>query len=146
MTTSQVISKLIGAGAGAIVLYDSHRMGKIRSGQHQVDDVMNILPDIYMNAYKQNGTSTVAAGAKQLYLNKVMGSSIPQHIGAVRGYAKGLVTSLKDNVITLALGAGAIASRGPLGKICAAGLLISGARYVIFDVIGVGKKKYLKKI
>ena len=62
-----------------------------------------------------------------------------------KGYVKGALTSLAENIIPLALSAGTLITSGPVSKACAAATGLYGAVRGTAVAFGIGKSNPLNK-
>lgn len=140
-TAVVVVSRLIGTAAAGLLLYDAHKAGATNSAAKQKLAVAESLPDVYVDSRKQNNSSAIGSKLKDWNFKMRMDNNFGDFFNSISGYVSGAFGSLADNVIPAALTAGAIIFP-KAGVACSAGLALFGAKSLLFDTLGIGKKKY----
>lgn len=96
------------AGLGA-VLYDAHQYGKIQARTSGKNQLAESACDAYMGSTTLNSTSTIDSKLQNARLNAEMNGSIfggiRKGFAQAKGYIKGAITSLAENIVPLALSA-----------------------------------------
>ncbi len=145
MNIYSLCSKGLGVLTAGLVVYDAHKNGVITGSRNAKTNLSNTIVDEYINANNISKVSTVEMNAKKSWLRFVMDNNIKESIDSACGYVKGVWNSFVSDIIPAALATGALLSKknGLLGKACGIGLVAYGAKYLIYDVMGIGRKKYL---
>ena len=145
MNIYSLCTKLLGVTTAGLVVYDAHKNGVITSHRNAKSNVADNVVDEYINSMNTSKVSTVEANAKKSWLKFVMDNNIKEAIDASFGYVKGVWDSFVSDIIPAALATGALLTKkNSMGcKLCGIGLVAYGAKYLIYDVIGIGKRKYL---
>ncbi|MDD3236486.1 MAG: hypothetical protein PHV37_00130 [Candidatus Gastranaerophilales bacterium] len=137
-----IISKGIGAAAAGMMLYDAGRAGVVNSAKTQKCYTADRLPDQYINSMRMNDNSAIGNKLKKGLFKWQMDDNIGEFFSSIGGFFSGAGTSLVSNVIPAALATGAIMFK-KAGKFCGLGLLACGAKYLLYDVLNVGKPKQI---
>ena len=138
-----VVSKLIGATAAGVIIYDGLRTAAIGADKIKDNNLQDRLVDQYMAATKMDAESVITNNIKKKTFEWQLGWNWPESIANIRGFFMGLGQSLSLNILPMFLAAGAIIGKkrfGGLNKICAAGLVALGAKRLVVDIWGIGKK------
>ncbi|MBQ2870280.1 hypothetical protein IJE86_01110 [bacterium] len=144
MDVSSLCSKAVGAITAGLVLYDAHKNGTITATRNAKTAVANHLVDEYVHTNKINKVSTVEVNAKKAWFRHVMDNNILEAITSAFGYVKGVCKSFVTDVIPAALATGALLLNKKGSKLCGLGLLAYGTKYLLYDVMSIGKRDYLK--
>lgn len=144
MNKLSVISKIAGAAAAGIMLYDANTAGVKRSRKEQISSTANRLPDEYVNSMRMDTASATGNVLKKKYFQWQLGQGYNEFFAGIGGYFKGLVGNLVDNVVPAALATGALVLKKG-NKACAAGLALCGVKYLLSDIMGIGKPKPLSQ-
>ncbi len=143
MNKYTIMSKAIGAAAAGIILVDSFDDAKQASRREQVRITANSLPDAYVNSNRLNSQSRIGNDLKKSFFDWRLGNGIPEFFAGIGGFFKGGVEHLTQSIIPVGLAAGALMFK-KAGRFCAAGLALMGVKFLVNDVMGVGKPKPLK--
>lgn len=146
---NKVLAKGVGvAGLGA-VLYDAHQYGKIQARTSGKNQLADSACDAYMGSTTLNSTSTIDSKLQNARFKAEMNGSIfggiRRGFAQAKGYIKGAMTSLAENIVPLALSAGTLITGGPVSKVCAAATAIYGAVRATTVAFGIGKPNPLNK-
>ena len=159
MKALSIIPKALGMLTAGLVVYDGHKNAVRTSHAQAKSSVADDMVDNYVNTLSVSKPSTVEVNAKKSWFKFCMDSTIVEKFNAVCGYVSGFVSSVVDDVIPTALAigsfipgkkvvdaAGKTTRKTPVaGLVCAAGLLLYGLNFMLFDVIGIGKRDYLNR-
>ena len=145
MNIYSICSKGLGVLTAGLVIYDAHKNGLINGPQIAKTNIANTMVDEYINANSISKVSSVEMNAKKSWFRFVMDNNIREAIDSSLGYIKGVWQSFVSDIIPAALATGAILSKknGITSKVCGVGLVLHGIKYLIYDIAGVGKHKYL---
>lgn len=141
-------SKAIGAVTAGLILYDAHKNGTIKGTMEAKRNISNTLVDHYVHSNQLDKVSSVDMNAKKTWFRYVLDNNIKEPIDATIGYIKGIGKSLVTDIIPASLATGALllSKKGSItGKMCGVGLLLYGAKYMLYDVMSLGKRDYLKE-
>lgn len=147
MGVYSLASRAIGALTAGLVLYDSHKNGTISATMKTKQAIASNLVDEYVQSNQIGTVSTVEMTAKKAWFRHALDNKIKEPFNAVKGYVSGFCKSFVNDVIPASLATGALLlskKDGIAGKMCGLGLLIYGAKYLLYDVMSVGKRDYLK--
>jgi len=147
MDIYSVASRAIGAVTAGLVLYDAHKNGTINGTTNAKNNIANTLVDQYVQSNQINKVSSVDMNAKKAWFRYMLDSNIKEPFDATLGYISGVFKSLTTDIIPAALATGALLlskKDGVSGKLCGLGLLAYGAKYLLYDVMSIGKRDYLK--
>ncbi len=142
-------SKALGVMTAGIIAYDAHKSGTINGTMTAKKNVANTMVDHYVQSNNISKLSTIEANSKKAWFRFVMDNNIKEFFDATVGYIGGFVSNVVDNVVPAALATGTLvcgAKKAPkVGKLCGLGLLLYGAKYMLFNVMSLGKRDYLKE-
>ncbi len=142
MNKFTVMSKIAGTAAAGLLLFDANARGVVNSRKEQINTTANRLPDQYINSMRMDKFSVTGNKLKKSFFKWQMDNSIPEFFAGISGYFKGLVGNLTENVIPVALATGALLFN-KAGRFCAVGLGLCGLKYLMYDVMSIGKPKTL---
>lgn len=149
MKIGSLATKTFGILTASILAYDAHKCGTMNSTMKAKRNVANSMVDHYIHSNQISKPSTIEANSKKAWFRFVMDNNIGECINSVLGYVGGVVGSFVDNIIPASLATGAIIcgpKKAPMvGKLCSLGLLAYGLKFLLYDVMSVGKKNYLKE-
>ena len=136
------------AGLGA-VLYDAHQYGKIQARTSGKNQLAESACDAYMGSTTLNSTSTIDSKLQNARLNAEVNGSIfggiRKGFAQAKGYIKGAITSLAENIVPLALSAATLVTGGVASKILGAATAIYGGVRAATVAFGIGKPNPLSK-
>lgn len=136
------ISKAVGAATAGLMLFEANHQGLVNSKKTQLNTTANRLPDEYINSMRMEKRSLFGNGLKKQFFRWQLDNSIPEFFGGIKGYFKGVEENLVSNLIPVALATGALLFK-KAGRFCAVGLGLCGAKYLLYDVMSIGKPKAL---
>ena len=145
MNIYSICTKGLGALSAGLVAYDAHKHGVTMGTMHSKSNLAANMTDEYINAHSISKVSSVELNAKKSWFRFVMDNNIKESIDTALGYVKGCWESFVSELVPATLATGALLSKknSVFGKVCGLGLVIYGAKYLVYDVIGFGKRKYL---
>lgn len=147
MDVYSAASKAIGAVTAGLILYDAHKNGTIRGTMEAKQNIADTLVDHYVQSNQLGKVSSVEMNAKKTWFRFILDNNIREPFDATLGYIKGFWQGLVTDIVpaTLATGALLLSKKGGVsGKLCGLGLLAYGAKYLLYDVMSIGKRDYLK--
>lgn len=146
---NKVLAKGVGVVGLGAVLYDAHQYGKIQARTSGKNQLADSACDAYMGSTTLNSTSTIDSKLQNARFKAEMNGSIfggiRRGFAQAKGYIKGALTSLAENIVPLALSAGTLVTSGPVSKVCAAATAIYGAVRGTTVAFGIGKPNPLNK-
>lgn len=136
-----IVSKGIGIIAAGMILHDAHKVGKAVRNVNRKSRVADNITDEYMNNRKMPNFNLSLMNAKNHVLRFKLDNNFPELGYGVEGYIKGFKIIVTDNILPALLATGAILSGKFAGRMCALGLLLYGAKILLYDVLSVSKPK-----
>jgi hypothetical protein len=143
MDKLKVASKILGGVAAGCVLYNAHKAGKINSNESIKNTQANRTFSLYTNSRKMQNRDFLTSNLKDYYFKKSSDWSFPEKLSAIGGYIKGAFSQMADDVVPAVLATGTLLSKR-FSKFFGVALGIYALKYLIFDVIDIGRPKYLK--
>lgn len=143
MNKYTVIAKVTGAAAAGLMLFEANAAGLHHSKIEQLETTANRLPDEYVKSMRMEKLSPTGNELKKEFFKWQLDNNILEFFAGIKGYAKGIVGSLSENIIPVALATGALMFKKAAGRVCAVGLGLCGAKYLLYDVFSIGKPKIL---
>lgn len=145
MNIVSLCSRGLGVLTAGLVLYDAHKNGVLTGVRNAKSNLADTIVDQYINSTNISKVSTVELNTKKNWFRFVMDNNIKESVDSSFGYVKGAWDSFVSDIIPATLATGAIISKknSVSGKLFGLGLVAYGAKYLVFDVMGVGKRRYL---
>lgn len=143
MNIVNIATKVAGGITAGLVLYNAHDVGKKVSKENVKECCANRMTGFYMNSHRMDDRSPLTGKLKDWYFRTNADWSIPDKFNAFTGYVRGLFSQVAADIIPAVLATGALLSK-KLGKFFAVGLGIYAIKYLLCDVIDIGRKNYLK--
>lgn len=142
------VAKTTGYVGLAAVVYDAHKLGKVRAGETRREAIATAGLDAYMDSKQLNKPSCLMSEIQNKRFDMEMKGQLFNQVrnffNSAKGYVKGVAESLVSNVVPLALSAVTVLTKGKVSKVAATGLAAYGAVDVARNAFGVGKEHYLK--
>lgn len=149
MNIAAICSKTIGIVSAGLIMYDAHKNGQIMSTMNAKQNIADTMVDQYIQSNNISKLSTVEANTKKAWFRFVMDNNIKEPIDSTIGYVKGFLESVVNDIIPAVFATGAIVFGGKklptVGKLCSLGLIAYGLKYMLFDIMSLGKRDYLKE-
>lgn len=146
MSVGKYLAPVAGGIALALIGYDSHIAGKIRSGSYEKNHKAESLEHHLMADQKQESASTLKGEMKKELLKYHMDENFSGFFTGTIGYFKGVTSMLTRNVIPLTLAIGTFAGIGNKGiirntvaKASGIGLAAYGVITLAQEIFGIGK-------
>ena len=140
---AKLLTKAVGAGALYLGLKDAHICGIAGKNKNPQAKIAQRYPDMYINSQRMDTLNTmpvITSQVKNAWFNLFADDTIMGRFHAITGYLSGLMFGLVNNVVPLALGAGAaLLKRG--GGICAALLGLGATVKFLTNVTGMDSYK-----
>ena len=138
----KILVKTVGAAALGCVGYDAYKKAKWQAKTRYKNTSADLMTRIHMTAQSTDELSATRSKIKNSINEWYMTNGITPHFSAIGGFISGAVSSLVDNVVPFGLAAGTLMlNKG--AKYCAFGLGLYAAKFLITDVLGIGKPDYL---
>lgn len=143
MNKAYIASKIAGGLAAGYVLYNAHYAGKMSSAENVKRKAANRIGSYYMDSRRMEDRSIITSKLKDTYFRSNADWNLPDKINAVTGYIGGAFSQMAADVIPAGLATGALLSK-KYAKYFGLGLLGYGIKYLICDVMDLGRPNYLK--
>jgi len=143
MTNFNLLAKIAGGVTAGLVLYSTHKTAKRISAEHVKTCAADRMTKHYMESRRADNRGPVTSGLKDWVFKENASMNLPDTFNAVTGYCKGAFQQLASNIVPAALATGALLGKG-LSKFFGAGLLVYGVKYLLCDVLGIGRINNLK--
>ena len=145
MNMASLCSKGLGVLTAGLVLYDAHKNGLMTGVRNAKSNISDTIVDQYINSNNISKVSTVELNTKKTWFRFIMDNNVKEAVDSSLGYVKGAWDSFVSDIIPAALATGAILSKknSTSGKLFGLGLVAYGVKYMLYDVMGIGKRRYL---
>lgn len=143
MNKFTVISKIIGATAAGVLLFDAGSFAVRNSKKESKRSLANRLPDQYVSSMRLDNPSATTNKLKKGLFKWNLDNPLPEFFAGIGGSFSGFFGSLSQNVIPAALATGALLFN-KVGRVCGVGLAVFGIKYLFSDVLNIGKKGIIK--
>lgn len=143
MNKLNVASKIAGGLAAGYVLYNANYAGTKVSAENVKRKAADRLGGYYMDSRRMEDRSIVTSKLKDTYFRSNADWNFPDKINALTGYIGGAFEQMASDIVPAALATGALISK-KYAKYFGAGLALYGAKYLVCDVMDVGRPNYLK--
>lgn len=140
-----LLVKGTGAAAIGVVGYDAHVIGRLQADSYSKRKDADACMARVSNAEYLSSPSQTTANLKDKVTNLEMDSNIRHFVNSAVGYFKGAGSMLIDSVVPLALGIGAVVTKGLSAKISAIGIGAYAGLKLFKDVLGFGHYNDLNK-
>ncbi len=143
MNKWNIAAKVAGTLTAGMVLYNAHDVGKKHSAEAVKEKTAQRLTNIYMRSRRMEDLSETTSKLKDWYFKSNADWNLPDKINAVKGYLSGAFEQITSDVVPAILATGALLSK-KLAKVFTIGMLLYGIKYILFDVIDIGRPNHLK--
>lgn len=143
MNKWNIASKIAGGLTAGFVLYNAHNVGVKHSAEKVKINSAERLTDIYQRSRHMEDRNITTSRLKDKYFRDNADWNFPDKINAFTGYVSGCFSQIASDIVPAALATGALISK-KLSKVFGIGLLAYGAKYLLCDVIDIGKPNNLK--
>ena len=143
MNKWNIAAKVAGTLTAGMVLYNAHDVGKKHSAEAVKEKTAQRLTNIYMRSRRMEDLSETTSKLKDWYFKSNADWNLPDKINAVKGYLSGAFEQITSDVVPPILATGALLSK-KLAKVFTIGMLLYGIKYILFDVIDIGRPNHLK--
>lgn len=138
-----VASKIAGGITAAAVLYNAHDVGKKTSEEYVKERCAKRMLHYYMPSRRVDDRNAMTSKLKDEYFRLNADWNLPDKINAGIGYFKGAFTQMAIDIIPAALATGALLTK-KFSKIFTAGLIAYGIKYLVCDVMDIGRPNNLR--
>ena len=142
MNLVNIATKAAGGLVAGMVLYNAHQVGKNVSKEEVKVCCADRMTDYYMKSRRMEDRSAVTNKLKDWYFRTNADWSLPDKFNAVTGYVKGAFSQIASDIIPAVLATGALLSK-KAGKFFAVGLGLYAIKYLLCDVMDIGKTNHL---
>jgi len=143
MNKLNIASKIAGGLTAGLVLYNAHQTAKNVSAENVKISTANRVTKDYINSRRMENRSAVTNNLKDWYFRYKTDWNLPDKFNALTGYIKGGFEQLSNDIVPAALATGALLGK-ELSKYFGIGLLIYGIKYLVCDVMDIGRINHLK--
>ena len=143
MNKWNIAAKVAGTLTAGMVLYNAHDVGKKHSAEHVKEKSASRLNKLYMRSRRMEDLSESTSKLKDWYFRTNADWNLPDKINAITGYVSGAFQQMASDVVPAVLATGALISK-KFAKVFSIGLLLYGIKYLLFDVIDIGRPDHLK--
>lgn len=143
MNLVNIATKAAGGIVGGMVLYNAHHVGKEVSKEHVKECCAERMTSCYIKSRRMEDRSAITSKLKDWYFRTNADWNLPDKINSVAGYVSGVFSQVANDIIPAALATGALLSK-KAGKFCAIGLGLYAIKYMLCDVMDIGRKNHLE--
>lgn len=143
MNKWNIAAKVAGTLTAGMVLYNAHDVGKKHAAENIKIRSSERLTDLFTRSRKIDDRNITTSKLKDWYFRSNADWSLPDKINGITGYISGAFSQMAMDVVPAALATGALLSK-KLSKVFTIGLLLYGIKYLVCDVIDVGRVNHLK--
>ncbi len=138
-----VASKIAGGLTAAYVLYNANYTGRKVSAENVKRKAANRMLHYYIPSRRMEDRNISTSRLKDWFFRTNADWNFPDKVNAFTGYISGAFKQITYDVIPAALATGALLSK-KYSKYFGIGLLAYGIKYLLCDVMDIGKPNYLK--
>lgn len=131
---SNIVCKTVGIAGMSAVLYDSYSVAKKNSIRVAQMDNADHFEKVHASTRTLSGESSVNSAMQKKVAEMRMDNPLFSIMGNIKGFAKGFLNTLGNNLIPVAFSALALATKGTMSKIGAWGV----AGYSLFTIAKEG--------
>ncbi|MBS4759080.1 MAG: hypothetical protein KHX03_00065 [Clostridium sp.] len=136
-------SRIAGAAAAAMVVYDAHNAGIKTSAENIKIRSSERLTDEFLKSRRMEDRSIITSKLKDKFFRDNADWNLPDKVNGVTGYFGGAITQALYDIIPAILATGALVSK-KYPKVFGAGLALYGLKYIICDVMDIGRPNNLR--
>lgn len=141
MNKLNLLSKIAGAVTIGGIAYDANKSAIRRARENVKMHIADRLPDSYLKSRRLDETSYITSKLKDRLFQEDVDSTLPDKFNAVTGYLGGLFDQLFSNIIPIGCAIGTLVA-GKASKFFGAGLLLCATKYLLSDILDIGRVKY----
>lgn len=143
MNKWNVAAKIAGTLTAGMVMYNAHDVGKKYSAENVKIKSAERITNLYTSSRRMEDRSIVTSKLKDKYFRDNADWNLPDKINAATGYVSGAFNQFASDIVPATLATGALLTK-KLSKVFALGLLIYGIKYLVCDVMDIGRINHLK--
>lgn len=136
----KVICKTVGIAAMSAVVYDSYMEGKHHAACGAEEAAADVFERSIAASRTADSQSHISSAMQKKVADLRMSNPIMPAIGKVKGFFKGVLNSLGDNIVPVTFASLAIAAKGTFAKIGAWGVAGCALYKILKEGFGVGKE------
>ena len=144
-TIGKIACKTIGIAGMSAILYDAYAVGKHYSMVGSKAAEGKLILDTYAASRTTTNESPVTNAVQKKVADLRLSMPLIPLIGKIKGFFKGSIESLGDNIIPVAFTSMAIAGKGFWAKLGAWGTAISALLVILKESFGLGKQSPMDK-
>lgn len=137
---SNIVCKTVGIAGMSAVLYDSYSVAKKNSSRVAQMDNADHFEKVHTSTRTLSGESSVNSAMQKKIAEMRMDNPLFSIMGNIKGFAKGFLNTLGNNLIPVAFSALALATKGTMSKIGAWGVAGYGLFTIAKEGFGLGKQ------
>ena len=137
---SNIVCKTVGIAGMSAVLYDSYSVAKKNSIRVAQMDNADHFEKVHASTRTLSGESSVNSAMQKKVAEMRMDNPLFSIMGNIKGFAKGFLNTLGNNLIPVASSALALATKGTMSKIGAWGVAGYGLFTIAKEGFGLGKQ------
>ncbi len=137
---SNIVCKTVGIAGMSAVLYDSYSVAKKNSIRVAQMDNADHFEKVHASTRTLSSESSVNSAMQKKVAEMRMDNPLFSIMGNIKGFAKGFLNTLGNNLIPVAFSALALATKGTMSKIGAWGVAGYGLFTIAKEGFGLGKQ------
>ncbi len=137
---SNIVCKTVGIAGMSAVLYDSYSVAKKNSIRVAQMDNADHFEKVHASTRTLSGESSVNSAMQKKVAEMRMDNPLFSIMGNIKGFAKGFLNTLGNNLIPVAFSALALATKGTMSKIGAWGVAGYGLFTIAKEGFGLDKQ------
>ena len=137
---SNIVCKTVGIAGMSAVLYDSYSVAKKNSIRVAQMDNADHFEKVHASTRTLSGESSVNSAMQKKVAEMRMNNPLFSIMGNIKGFAKGFLNTLGNNLIPVAFSALALATKGTMSKIGAWGVAGYGLFTIAKEGFGLDKQ------
>lgn len=138
-TFTKILCRTTGIAGMSLALYDAYSNGQAKSRKIQQQVVADHFEKVHSSSRTLTNVSPVNSAMQGKIADLRQNNPIIPVYGKVKGFLKGALSSLGDNIFPIAFSALAIAAKGAMAKVGAIGAVVCGLFNVLKEGFGIGK-------
>ena len=137
---SNIVCKTVGIAGMSAVLYDSYSVAKKNSIRVAQMDNADHFEKVHASTRTLSGESSVNSAMQKKIAEMRIDNPMFSIMGNIKGFAKGFLNTLGNNLIPVAFSALALATKGTMSKIGAWGVAGYGLFTIAKEGFGLDKQ------
>lgn len=137
---SNIVCKTVGIAGMSAVLYDSYSVAKKNSIRVAQMDNADHFEKVHASTRTLSGESSVNSAMQKKVAEMRMDNPLFSIMGNIKGFAKGFLNTLGNNLIPVAFSALSLATKGTMSKIGAWGVAGYGLFTIAKEGFGLDKQ------